>query len=192
MTQPYDLGPAITTPHGVDRSLLAHCLTLANKTGWAVEFGVGKGESLRMIAKTLRCVAFDSFEGLPVDWRPEFPKGSFAHPQPAPIPGVTIVPGWFVDTVPFYDWPQGAISLVHIDSDTYESAVTVLASIGPFLHDGTIVVFDEFHGFDDDHSGHIPGEQRAWTEYLQGDLLTYDTIGHGREQWAIRITGRNA
>lgn len=189
MTQSYDLGPEIITPHGVDRSLLAHCLQIADPDGWAIEFGVGKGASLKMIAQSHRVLGFGSTEGLPEAWRPNFPKGAFTHPTPTGIVGATVVPGWFEDTVPNYDWPD-RIALVHIDCDLYSSTTTVLASIGPFIHAGTVVCFDEFHGFTDDLSGEMPGEQRAWREYLERDPLTWEPIGHGREQYALLVTGR--
>lgn len=194
MTQPstdqsYDLGPDLGGHP--DRGTLAHILREIydvtrhryDALGWAVEFGVGKGESLAMIANFLPVVGFDSFEGLPEDWRPEFPKGAFRHPQPSPIPGATIVPGWFEDTVVDYDWPD-RLALVHFDADLYSSTDTALRSIEWYLHEGTFIVFDEWHGYDgcEDH------EQRAWCESVERTNVEWEVIGHGREQWAIRIT----
>lgn len=190
-----DLGPAyVDGPEGVDRSLLAHVLGLASVSpgdGIAVEFGVGSGETLRMIcAAGFRCLGFDAFKGLPEDWRPGFPKGKFRQEQPTTFPaGVTIVEGWFADTVTPYDFPDN-VALWHIDCDLYASTVTVLDAIGPHLNVGAYIVMDEFHGFDDDlHGNGVPGEQRAWVEFIDRTGVTYEPIGHGREQYAVRITG---
>jgi hypothetical protein len=192
----YDLGPDFSGgPEGVDRSLLAHCLALAATSKWnpyltqpvAVEFGTGTGETTRMIAEVLPVISFDSFEGLPEDWRPNFPAGRFGDlTMPTDIPGATIVPGWFKDTVVGYDWPD-SIALVHMDCDLYSSTKTALDSIGPYIEPGCIIVFDEFHGFSDDLMGEVPGEQQAWREFVGKSGLVWEVIGHGREQWALRI-----
>lgn len=182
MTLTLDLGPDLSGgPDGVDRSLLAHVLSLKPK-GWAVEFGVGSGSTLAMIAAVMPVIGFDSFAGLPETWRPGFPKGKFATKPILDMPGTTIMVGLFADTVPDYDWPDD-LGLVHVDCDLGSSTATVLASIGGSLHAGTIVVFDEFFGYDgcEDH------EQRAWFEFVARSGITYDVIGHGREQWAVQI-----
>lgn len=173
-------------PQGVDRSLLAHVLERVDHDGWAVEFGVGNGVTLRMIAETLPVIGFDSFKGLPEDWRPGFAKGALAFDAPTGVPNVTLVPGWFEDTVPNYDWPE-RLSLVHFDADLYSSTMTCLKAIGPYLKPGCFIVFDEFFGYSDDVSGEIPGEQRAWREYAEQSGIVWDVIGHGREQWALRV-----
>lgn len=190
----YDLGPDFSGgPEGPDRSLLAHCLNLLDTLGGdpvvAVEFGVGSGETTRMIAEYMPVIGFDSFAGLPEDWRPGFPAGKFSHFEPpTDIVGATIVPGWFEHTVTGYDWSGYDIALIHMDADLYSSTKTCLESIGDWIAPGCVVVFDEFHGFDDDLSGEVPGEQRAWREFAE-PWLEWEVIGHGREQWAIRITG---
>lgn len=181
---PFDLGTDYSGgPHGVDRSLLAHCLTIANPDGWALEFGVGSGETLKMIAERLPAIGFDSFQGLPETWRPGFPKGMFAVKKVPEVPGTTVVQGWFEDTVPGYDWPDH-VSLVHIDCDLYSSTATVLTELANYLKPGVVMVFDEFFGYIgcEDH------EQRAWAEFVAKSGIAYEVIGHGREQWAVRVT----
>lgn len=44
-------------------------------------------------------------------------------------------------------------------------------------------MFDEFHGYPlcEAH------EQRAWTEFVVRTGTEYEVIGHGPEQWAIRL-----
>lgn len=186
----YDLGPDFSTgAEGPDRSLLAYSLTQVDLTGWAVEFGVGSGATLRMIADALPVVGFDSFEGLPEDWRPDFKRGAFRFDPISSMTNATIVPGWFADTVASYDWPEH-LALVHFDADLYSSTMTCLDSIGAYIQPGCVVVFDEFFGYEDDVSGNVPGEQRAWQEFAETADLTWDVLGHGREQWAVKITAR--
>lgn len=189
---PFDLGPDFSGgPEGPDRSLLAHCLTLVDPAnGWALEFGTGSGETTRMIAEVSPVITFDSFKGLPEDWRPGFPKGWFGEfTMPTDIPGATVVPGWFADTLPGYDWPE-EVCLVHFDADLYSSTKTALDAMGHLIVPGVIVIFDEYHGFNDDITSDyvIPGEARAWMEFATASKVKWTVIGHGREQWAIRIT----
>jgi hypothetical protein len=62
--------------------------------------------------------------------------------------------------------------------------------MGHLLVPGVIVVFDEFHGYDDDFKGTMPGEQQAWREFAYETGIEWTVIGRGREQWALLITGR--
>jgi hypothetical protein len=182
MTTAYDLGPDFTGgPQGTDRSLLAHVLSLQPK-GWAVEFGVGSGGTLAMIAAVMPVVGFDSFDGLPEHWRPGYPRGKFATRPVLDMPGTSVVRGLFEDTLPDYDWPD-ELGLVHLDADLYSSTKTALSHVGPHIRSGCFVVLDEFYGYDgcEDH------EQRAWAEFVERSGVEYDVIGHGREQWAVQI-----
>lgn len=152
----------------------------------ALEFGVATGNTLRMIANVMPVVGFDSFEGLPEDWRAGFEKGRFAQAVPS-VPGAEIVVGWFDDTLP--EWVDNnsqflsRLKLVHIDCDLYSSTKTVLDHIGPYLVGGTVVVFDEYHGYPgwEDH------EYRAWQEFVEKSAVEFDILGHGPEQLAVRI-----
>lgn len=171
-----------------DYAVLQHALMLIRQNaqpGWALEFGVATGTTLTMIADVLPVIGFDSFKGLPEDWRPDFKAGHFDGVRPAAaIPNTTIVEGLFADTVPFYDWPE-QVALVHIDCDLYSSAFIVLAELvgARVLKSGTYVVFDEFFGYD----GAESHEQQAWQEITERADLGYEVIGHGREQWAVRV-----
>jgi hypothetical protein len=183
----FDLGPAILEPLGPDRSLLAHCLTLVDPEDWAVEFGVGSGETTRMIAAMMPVIGFDSFRGLPEDWRPGYLAGTFDdHSMPSDIPGATIVAGWFSETLFDYEFPE-QVGLVHFDADLYSSTRDALAAISPSIGAGTVLVFDEFHGYTDDFHGEVPSEQQAWAEYVDHTGIEFDVIGHGREQWAVKV-----
>lgn len=175
-----DLGPRLGDhPHDV----LCRVLGLA-PAGTALEFGVYKGTTLRLIADVMPVVGFDSFEGLPEDWRPDFPAGRFACKVPD-VPGAELVVGRFEDTLPAWSAhlvPR--IGLVHIDCDLYSSTTTVLRYLEPLLRlDKPFVVFDEYHGY----SGFEQHECKAWAEFVARTGARYDVIGHGPEQWAIRL-----
>jgi hypothetical protein len=193
MSDTLDLGPDLrgetygTDDAAVMRAALAHPDLI---DGWALEFGTGSGQRARLIAERLPLLTFDSFEGLPEDWRPGFERGAFAQDKIPQIEGATVVVGLFEDTLPYFDWPDEPITLVHLDADLYSSTATALKHAAHLIQPGCIVVLDEAFGYDDDHGGEIPGEQRAWLEFAGRFGLAWDTIGHGREQLALRITAR--
>lgn len=184
MTYP-SLGPKIP---GDDYAVLRAALEMEPE-GWALEFGTGSGATTRLIAERMPVVSYDSFLGLPEDWRPDFPAGFFAQADIPSIENATVVVGLFEDTLPAFDWPE-TVGLVHIDCDLESSTRTVLEHAGHLIQPGVVVVLDEFHGYTDDHTGEVPGEQRAWMEFAGKVGLAWDTIGHGREQWACLVTAR--
>lgn len=188
--QPHTQPPSSAPPHdwGLGEfvyaghyALLQHILTTCKPTGTALEFGVGAGESTRLIAERMPVIGFDSFKGLPEDWRDGFPAGMFAQDTIPHIPNTNLVVGLFEDTLPTFT-ASDHVGLVHIDCDLYSSTKTVLNHI--HLAPETVVVFDEWHGFDgcQDH------EQRAWREHITNTPITWDVLGHSFQQWAVRIT----
>lgn len=177
--QDYQLGPRLADTY---EGTLDHILGL-HPFGAAVEFGVGEGHSLRRIAKRMRVTGFDSFEGLPERWRDGFDKGMFACTPPN-IPNATLAPGWFTDALPAFDFGTlGPIGLWHFDADLYSSTVTILDHIGPHLLPGAYIVFDEYHGY----PGHEDHEMKAWREFADHAGIGWTVVGHGPEQWAIRL-----
>ncbi len=153
------------------RDVLGFGLDRAEARGLWLEFGVAAGGSLRRIVAAAQAVrgraqprvyGFDSFEGLPEDWRwnPHqcVPKGTFRQETIPVVEGADLVVGLFENTllqwmgtqaVALGEWPP--VTLVHIDCDLYKGARYALHHIGPWLADGAIIVFDElwgYHGFD--------------------------------------------
>jgi predicted O-methyltransferase YrrM len=169
---------------------LVHALGLAPRGGMALEFGVYTGTTLRAIADARgdgRVYGFDSFQGLPEDWRAGFAAGAFAVTEPPEVPGAELVTGWFADTLPaFLDAHPGPVDLLHLDADLYSSTATVLELVGPRLRPGSVVVFDEYLN----HPGWEDGEHRAWTEYRErtGTGATYEAFTHDNEQVVVVIT----
>jgi hypothetical protein len=171
-----------TLPDGLNPSI--------PRSGVWLEFGVGNGTSLRIMARErgeAQVFGFDSFNGLPEAWREGHPKGEFAC-DPPEIEGATIVKGLFEDTLPSFKAP-GAITFVHVDCDIYSAASTVLQWLkGQQLAPGCIVEFDELL--------HYPGweqhEMLALYEAVQ-DGLKFRWLGRdGEEKAAIVVEGWEA
>lgn len=190
-TRDYELGPYFceNPHHALLHRVLDYELRVfnsRNEYGLALEFGVGDGASLHCISRKMRTVGFDSFEGLPEDWRPGFNRGMFACDPPPAYPNERLVIGLFEDTLPRLRMVADTnepLALVHIDCDLYSSTRTVLQFVGPLLRKGTVIVFDEWHGYPEAEKH----EQRAWGEYVDELDIDWDVIGHGVQQWAVRI-----
>ncbi|PVZ09536.1 class I SAM-dependent methyltransferase [Actinomycetospora cinnamomea] len=178
---------ARTFPH--PGATLTHALGLAPRGGMALEFGVYTGTTLRAIAEARgdgRVYGFDSFQGLPEDWRAGFGAGTFDDAEPPEVPGAELVVGWFADTLPaFLAAHPGPVDLLHLDADLYSSTVTVLEHVGPRLRPGSVVVFDEYLN----HPGWEEGEHRAWREYVArtGLAFSYEAFTHDNEQVVVVV-----
>lgn len=179
----YDLGSYVDEHY----AFLRYCLRLPRLPGGvALEFGVGTGTSMRQILAEGGAYGFDSFKGLPEDWRPGFSAGAFACEPPHDLLHRLVI-GLFEDTLPEFfraPMPSIPISLVHIDCDLYSSTRTVLKHVMPHVQPGCYIVFDEWHGYE----GCEQHEQRAWREYADTHPdLRWEVIGHSFQQWGIRI-----
>lgn len=168
---------------------LVYALEQAPKGGLALEFGVWTGRGLRVIADMRGgrdVYGFDSFQGLPEDYRWDVTAGTFALDRLPDVPGAELVVGWFDETLPgFLGEHPGPVDFVHIDSDLYSSARTVLEHIGPRFIPGTVVLFDEYFNY----AGWEKHEHRAWREWLErtgtrAEYLAYTSI---HEQVVVRI-----
>lgn len=151
-----------------------------------LEFGVARGTSLLSVTQlatqyqiTTRFFGFDSFEGLPAS-EGSFKIGDFAYTKQrclaflkhagADLDRVELVPGFFDtsltdDTRIGLGLLQRRPRLVHIDSDLYSSAVTVLCWVAPLLARGSIIIFDDWFEFDHEADPTQHGEQRAFAEW---------------------------
>ena len=175
--------------------LLSFAAGKAAVEGLVVEFGVHKGETVNHIAslfKNRKVFGFDSFEGLKEDWRGHhnMVAGSFdlGGVPPQVSSNVELVKGWFDRSLPeFLRQHDGRkFAFVHIDSDTYESAKTILDLAGERFAIGTIIVFDEYLNY----RGWRIGEFKAWQEFCAATGTKYEYLGfciHG-EQVAVRVT----
>jgi predicted O-methyltransferase YrrM len=142
-----------------------------------LEFGVWKGTTARLLMNHLpeggRLFLFDSFQGLPEDWKPGFPKGEFALPE-SERPrfddcSVELVEGFFEDTLP--SWVRSHVeplALLFIDCDLYSSTKTILSCLHPLITPGTVIIFDEYHVPELDSD-----EMTAFLEYANAHEVSY-------------------
>jgi hypothetical protein len=160
-----------------------------NNAELILEFGVYSGNSINYFAaRTNRSIhGFDSFIGLPENWPGTWlDEGSFnVEGQLPTVPShVTLHKGWFDDTlVPFLKNNQGSISLAHIDSDIYSSAKYVLESLATRFIPGSLVLFDEHHGY----VGWENGEFKAWNEFCESHKVKFKYIGFAQLAALVRI-----
>jgi len=160
--------------------------------GIIAEFGVWKGESINFFARNCpkaKVFGFDSFEGLEEDWYGYrlMQKGFFSTNGQLPKceRNVTLIKGWFEDTLPKFcrELQQEKIQLLHIDADTYKPTAYVLSSLTKNLGKGTIVIFDEYFGYPNFRLH----EFKAWQEFVNSEGLKYRYIGYTEMQVAIEI-----
>ena len=162
-------------------------------TGLVCEFGVWQGATVNYIAGCLpqtTVYGFDSFEGLPEDWRDVYPTGSFAvQAKPNVRKNVVLVEGLFQDTLPlFLQQHPGPVSFLHIDCDLYSSTQTVLQALASRIQPNTIIVFDEFFNY----PGWQGGECKAFLEFVQQYGFSFEYIGYCRydKQVAVKLLAR--
>ena len=161
-----------------------------------LEFGVWLGRSINQAAEILRTLedgtriyGFDSFEGLREDWKGHLaPRGSFSLGKKVPPLSDNCVPvvGWIEDTLPqFISERKGLeINFVHIDTDTYQTAKTILRSVKPHLVNNAIILFDEFYNF----SGWSTGEFKALTEEFKEEEFKFLAFARKGRQVVIQYT----
>lgn len=171
--------------------LLKYSLDLAKNEGLILEFGVFEGITINFISfNTEETVyGFDSFEGLPEDWRAGFEKGTFKTEElPTVNNNIKLINGWFEDTLPpFIVKNNEYCSFIHIDCDLYSSTKTIFTYLADRIKEGTIIVFDEFFNY----PGWKDGEFKAFTEFVESYSVKFEYIGYSKfdEQVAVKILG---
>jgi len=160
--------------------------------GLWMEFGVFRGASLTLTAnwKATYCnhttqpvYGFDTFQGLPTNWRPGFGRGKFdiGNKTKLKVPNNTVlVKGLFIDTLPgqlrTIDRQYKChtpVSFVHIDCDIYDGARDVLFLLSNRFVKGSIIVFDELFNYPDFEKHEI----KALYEFLIGSNLQLIPLG---------------
>jgi len=157
-----------------------------NVKGDIVECGVAKGQTILIFSTLIRHAhgkhvwGFDSFEGLPApvatDMRAPAPKArkgliratesdvwdsliaKTGFDEGAIRELVTLVRGWFADTLPHF---SSSISLLHLDADLYESTKCALENLWPKVSVGGVVALDDYS------APGWPGAKKAVDEYLE-------------------------
>lgn len=159
--------------------------------GFCLEFGVASGYSINYFSEKLpsaNFIGFDSFEGLPEDWIGHHAKkGSYTqkNQKPKVNNNVHLIEGWFEDTLPKFLDEQRPLNLsfIHIDSDTYSSAYTILKYLhkNGLLKNGTFILFDEFLGYPNWKNG----EYKALAEFSKS--FEFEYLAFTSEQALIKI-----
>ena len=167
--------------------LLEEALDLAPTDGLALEFGVASGDTLRRIAaRRLPAHGFDSFEGLPEDWRSGFEQGAFAQEMPK-VNGAELHIGWFEDSLPkFLTDHEGSFAFVHLDADLYSSTVTIFTEAEDRFVPGTVLLFDEYFNY----PGWEQHEHKAFLEFIDrtGHNFRYVAYNGQYEQVLVQLT----
>ena len=152
---------------------LKQAFNLKPTQGYVLEFGVGRGISLRILRMmtTQQIHGFDSFAGLPEEWVMSddyiVEAGDFRYDKPQQFENVLFHKGWFADTIPVWKETYPAkISFMHIDSDLYSSANTVLTELNERIVPGTIIVFDDMYGTER-YQNWEQGEYKAFNEWKE-------------------------
>ncbi len=169
-------------------ALVKYALSCVEKDGLTLEFGVGRGKSMRWIAPHSRGTVhgFDSFEGIQEHWNGN-PIGAFAQKRMPKVPGnVEFHVGYFDATLPdFLEQHRDPVAFLHVDCDLYSSTVTIFDALGERLQPGAIVLFDEYYNF---HRWQ-QHEFRAFQEFVRKSGLKYEYIAFSvtGQQVAVRI-----
>ncbi len=163
-----------------DFEVLKHAMSKANlkDDGLICEFGVFQGITINYLASlTTKTVnGFDSFEGLPETWRPNFEKGRFKLEKlPEVRSNVKLFKGWFDDSLPKFlgDHKQHA-AFLHIDCDLYSSTKTIFNLFRDRIRPGTVIAFDEMFNY----PGWQQGEFKAFNEFIAETGLKYEWLGY--------------
>lgn len=159
-------------PEAMFRLNLDLCEHFRSVNGDYVECGVWRGGMSAAIAELIgkeRTIhLFDSFQGLPqaseidgkeaIAWQnnPSGPnyfdncaaEKSFAIEamKLAGHSNYKLYEGWFEKTLP--DYPKSPIAILRLDGDWYESIISCLRQLFPYVSDGGVVVLDDYYTWD--------------------------------------------
>lgn len=175
---------------GMPGDVLQAGLDAARTDGYTAEFGVFTGRSLRMIAARIDQAVhgFDGFSGLPEDWAPGMPRGSYSTGGtiPADLPAhVRIHAGNYSETLPAFAQDCGKARFWHVDCDLYSSTVAILDNLGDSLQVGSVIVFDDLVGY----PAWREHEWKAWEDFARSHGVGYRWIcaALGAREAAVEI-----
>jgi hypothetical protein len=145
---------------------------------------------------------FDSFQGLPEDWKNGkymrdgtllYKAGAFdlngeapvvdrfydhvaLRGRPEPVNNVVFHKGWFDSTVPsFLDLHDQPVAFIHADADLYSSTKNFLDEIcrRRLLKAGSVILFDEYWNYEHWEEG----EYKAWMEVVNKYTIKFCYLG---------------
>ena len=175
---------------------LAH----ARNQGLWLEFATHDGTTINLIAEIMHSYGkgnqiiygFDSFEGLPEDWRKEGDRYNFDMKGKLPKvawENIRLVKGWFNETIPKFlsltekqlKGCQKDVAMIHIDSDLYSSAITVLKGLKDRMRPGTVIMFDQIHDGGGNYPEYREHEYKAWSEFSEEYNVSYRWLAHAKD-----------
>jgi O-methyltransferase len=144
-----------------------------NVNGCVIECGVWRGGMIGGIAKLLgpsrKYYLFDSFEGLPpaqeidgqaaIKWQnaksgnkyydnckaeEKFAREAMKR---AGVENIDLIKGFFERTVPGFI-PDQPIAILRLDGDWYESTMTCLKHLYPYVAEGGVIMLDDYYTWD--------------------------------------------
>tara|TARA_Y100001970_G_C14242115_1_gene865569 strand:- start:2447 stop:3145 length:699 start_codon:yes stop_codon:yes gene_type:complete len=156
-----------------------------------LEFGVREGQTINWLLEKMPLQVihgFDSWEGLPEEWNTGaqvWKKGEMNVPMPKFTENVILHKGWFQDTIdPWKAEYKNNIAYLHIDSDLYSSAKTVLTKLNDRIVPGTLIVFDELINF------RLMQKMNTWTQH-EWKALTEWRSEYNREVTPVARSSMN-
>ena len=161
------------TPHGTYATNLRLACSALSVKGAIVECGTWKGGMIAGIAMLFggrrSYYLYDSFEGLPPvqpidgkaanEWQNNTESeiyfdnctASELHAAKAMsltgVRDVTLVKGWFEDTLPRAAFPNG-IAVLRMDADWYKSTLEILESLFSSVNDGGLIIIDDYFAWE--------------------------------------------
>ena len=169
--------------------LWSYALNEVTLQGMYLEFGVYSARSINFmsnIKQEEKFYGFDSFEGLPEDWRTGYHKGTFKCNLPNVNENITLIKGYFDETLPeFVKEHSETCAFIHVDCDLYSSAKTVFDYLKNQIQAGTIILFDEYFNY----PGWQDGEFKAFQEFVEENQIRYEYLAYRNthEQVLVRI-----
>ena len=149
------------------------------RPGACLQFGVFRGASIRRYATRYpdrQFYGFDSFEGFPEDGRRDWTNNFSTRGRPPTVPpNVTLIKGYFADTLPgFLRTFDGDIAVLNIDCDIYSSTRDVFDALSAAgrVKPGLVISFDELINY----RGYAANEMLALFEMLEREALGVDWI----------------
>ena len=132
-----------------------------------------------------RFFGFDTFEGLPEDWRlftQILPKGTFDAGGKVPEiddSRIKFIKGLFQATLPGFlkGFTVNNRLVINCDADLYTSTLYVLASLNYLMVPGSIVIFDELSTVD---------EFRAFRDFTQSFMRNYKLLA-AADRFYLRV-----
>lgn len=173
----------------IDRyHVLKYCVQRAKNKGLFLEFGVYNGDSVNLIAETVEnniVHGFDSFEGLPENWEAcKAGQFSLEGNLPKVRSNVKLHAGWFDQTLPeFVKNNPEPVAFLHVDSDLYSSARTILQLLQKQIIPGTIIVFDEYFNYPNWQQH----EYKAFQEFVQEFNIKYEYIAYCSRGYSVAV-----